>query len=116
MGTRVAAEIEEAVRAGRMVAHLPVVQGAVWRALGIGADLAAVVGGYICASGLIAAAVRLNVIGAIRGQEILADLLDEIAVAANEPVRTDSPIASFHPFAEVAAMRGAAAGGGLFSN
>lgn len=116
MGTGVAADIEDAVGAGRMVAHLPIVQGAMWRGLGIGPDLAAVAAGYGCASGLIAAAVRLNVIGAIRGQGLLADLLGEIVCVANEPVRADTPIASFNPFAEIAAMRGAATGARLFSN
>ena len=116
LGTKVAAEIEEAVGAGLMVAHLPIVQGAVWRALGLGPELAAVTAGYGCASSLIGAAVRLNVIGAIRGQGLLADLLGEIVCAANEPVRADTSISSFNPFAEIAAMRGAATGGRLFSN
>ena len=116
MGTAVAADIDEAAGAGRMVAHLPIVQGAVWRAIGIGPDLAAVAAGYGCASGLIAAAVRLNVVGSIRGQGLLADLLGEIVRVANEPVEADSPIASFTPFAEIAAMRGTASGSRLFSN
>ena len=99
-----------------MAAHLPIVQGALWRALGIGPDIAAVAAGYACAASLMTAAVRLNMIGAIRGQKLLAGMLCDIAAVADEPVRADTPIASFTPFTEIAAMRGADSDSRLFSN
>lgn len=97
-------------------AHLPVVQGCMWRALGMDADSAAQVAGYAFVAGQLTAAVRLNLIGAIASQRLLADLLPEIAEAAARPVRAGDDFASFTPFAEIAAMRGATGESRLFSN
>ena len=116
LGTEGAVDIRKAADEGGMVAHLPIVQGSLWRALGIGPGIASVAAGYACAAGLMTAAVRLNVIGAIRAQKLLAGMLDDIAEAANEPIQPDTPIASFTPFTEIAAMRGADGDSRLFSN
>ena len=116
LGTEGAADIADAAGRGILAAHLPIVQGALWRALGISPAMAALAAGYACAAGLVTAAVRLNAVGAIQGQKLLAGVLHEIAAAAEEPVGTDTAIASFTPFSEIAAMRGAAGDGRLFSN
>lgn len=116
LGTEGAASIKEAADRGTMIAHLPIVQGALWRALGIGPEFAVVAAGYACAASLVTAAVRLNMVGAIRGQKLLAGMLHDIAAAAIEPVRPDTLIASFAPFTEIAAMRGAGGHSRLFFN
>lgn len=116
IGTEGAAGIKEAADRRTMAAHLPIVQGALWRALGIGPDIAALAAGYACAAGLMAAAVRLNAIGALQGQKLLAGILRDIADAANAPVRPETLIAGFTPFAEIAVMRGAGGDSRLFCN
>lgn len=116
LGTEGAADLEEAAGRGRIAAHLPIVQGALWRALGIGPDMAALAAGYACAAGLVTAAVRLNAVGAIGGQKLLAGVLPEVAAVVEEPPGPGARIASFVPFSEIAAMRGAAGDGRLFSN
>ena len=75
LGTPGAAELRAAVRASRLLGHLPVVQGALWPALGLDERNAASVSGYLFASGLTSAAVRLGAIGAIEAQRSLSGAL-----------------------------------------
>ncbi len=60
LGTPGAADLRAALRAGRMLGHLPTVQGALWPGLGLDERTAASVSGYLFASGLTSAAVRLG--------------------------------------------------------
>jgi len=114
LGTAGAEALSRLVAEGRMPGHLPVIQGAMWRASGMDADTAVLASGYAFAAGQIAAAVRLNLIGAIGGQALLSGLLAVIGDAA----ATELPVAyaSFTSFAEIAAMRGATGESRLFSN
>ena len=116
LGTDGAEALHETISAGRMDGHLPVVQGAMWRALGLDAESAAAASGYAFAAGMVTAAVRLNLIGAITGQRLLADLLREVSGVLAQPPSPDAEFASFTPFAEIAAMRGATGDSRLFSN
>lgn len=116
MGTPGAGELEAMAREGRTPGHLPVIQGALWQALGMDAECAARTAGYAFAAGLLTAAVRLNLIGAIAAQHALGELLPEIEAAAARPADDDRGYSSFTPFAEIAAMRGATGDSRLFSN
>ncbi|WP_416900164.1 MAG: urease accessory protein UreF [Minwuia sp.] len=114
LGTRGADEFARMVAAGGTPGHLPVVQGAMWRAVGMDPETAVLASAYAFASGQIAAAIRLNLIGAIAGQGLLSRLLTVIEEsAASEP---PEDYCGFTPFAEIAAMRGATGESRLFSN
>lgn len=111
-----AAALRAAIEGGRACGHLPVVQGAMWRARGMAEETAVAVSGYAAAAGLITAAVRLGRIGAIEAQGVLAAALAAVAEAAAEPVPPDAEIESFTPWLDIAAARHARAPLRLFAN
>jgi urease accessory protein len=115
LGTTGAGELRAQVTAEKLHGHLPVVQGFLWRAHGMGETDAATVSGYTTASGLIAAAVRLGRIGAVEAQAVLAALLPTIA-ALSTPVAPDARIESFLPWVDAAASRQAHAHLRLFAS
>jgi urease accessory protein len=115
LGTPGVAELRSQIEAGRAHGHLPIVQGFVWRARGMGEADAMLVSGYSTASGLIAAAVRLGRIGAVEAQTVLAALLPTIADLA-APVPPDAVFESFMPWVDAAASRQARAHLRLFAS
>lgn len=139
LGTPGAEHLRTRLREGQLHGHLPVVQGALWRALGITEREAALMSGYQAASSMTAAAVRLGQIGAIEAQRSLSSVLHIIAdiaqqpigssnlqdpqaierdAAAAEPERADATpiLTSFIPYIEIAAVRHSAADLRLFAN
>jgi urease accessory protein len=116
LGDRRAGRLREAVRSGRCLGHIAVMQGAIWSATVPDAGLAQVTSGYAVASGMVTAAVRLGAIGALQGQGLLRDCLPLIAaLSAEEPSET-TELMSFLPFLDVAAARQAHADVRLFAN
>jgi urease accessory protein len=113
---RNAAPLRVLIDAGQARGHLPVVQGFVWRALGLTEDLAIAVSGYTTAAGLVTAAVRLGCIGAIDAQAALASALAVMTELAQAPVAPDAAISSFMPWLDSAAARHARASLRLFVN
>jgi urease accessory protein len=111
-----AAEYRSWIDAGRAYGHLPVVQGLVWRALGISEQHAVAISGYTTAASLVAAAVRLGQVGAIEAQAVLGSALPVIEEVAEDDVPAALEIASFTPWLDVAAARQARAHVRLFSN
>ena len=111
-----AAALREEIDAGRAYGHLPVVQGAMWRARGMSEQTAVAVSGYATAAGLTTAAVRLGRIGAIDAQGVLAAALAVVTEAAAEVVPSDAEIESFMPWLDIAAARHARAALRLFAN
>lgn len=121
LATPGAIELRAAVAAGTLLGHLPVVQGALWRALGLDEATAAEIAGYQTLAGLVAAAVRLGGVGAIEAQRVIGALLPVLAEAAAAPVETpDTPNAivfqAFTPLVEIASARHAQADLRLFAN
>ena len=119
LGTPGAAELRAAVRAGRILGHLPTVQGALWTGLGLDEPTASSVSGYLFASGLTSAAVRLGAIGAIEAQRSLSGALPLIAALLEHPVAEpegEIVLTGFAPLIEIAAMRQAQAELRLFAN
>ena len=81
LGGTIAPRLRQAVRSGECLGHIVVMQGVVWRAMGLDEQLAQLTSGYCVASGAIAAAVRLGALGALEGQKVLAatlPLIDEL--------------------------------------
>ncbi|MHB8885505.1 MAG: urease accessory protein UreF [Methylovirgula sp.] len=119
LATAGAGELQEAVTTGRIIGHLPVVQGAIWRGLEISLEEAIAISGFQTLTGLVSAAVRLGSLGAIDAQAIIRDLLPLVADFAKEQLSIDQNVimlSSFSPLLEIAAMRGGTAKLRLFSN
>ena len=119
LGTPGAADLRASVRAGRLLGHLPTVQGALWPTLGLDERAAASVSGYLFVSGLTSAAVRLGAIGAIEAQRVLGGALPLIAELLEQPVPEPAgavELTGFTPLIEIAAMRQAQAELRLFAN
>ncbi len=115
LGTEGAAAYRRLLRQGAALGHLPVVQGLVWRALGLGEAEAAMLSGYVAVTGLATAAIRLGLVGAIEAQRVIAGALALVA-AETAPVADHQALAAFLPLADIAACRHGRHGQRLFSN
>ena len=116
LGDAAAKQLREAVRSGACLGHIAVMQGAVWRAMGLDEKLAQLASAYGAASGVTAAAVRLGAVGALGGQKVLRGCLPLIDALVARPIPDDAELASFVPFLEIAAARHARADLRLFAN
>lgn len=115
LATPGARELRMLVEDGGARGHLPVVQGFVWRACGLSEAAATAVSGYSTAAGLIAAAVRLGLIGAMEAQSVLAASLATVAELSS-PIEAAAQIETFMPWVDVAASRHARAHLRLFAS
>ncbi|MFC0241795.1 urease accessory protein UreF [Rhodopseudomonas telluris] len=115
LGHPIAARLRDAISSGQCLGHLPVMQGAVWQALQFDEASAQLASGYITASGMIAAAVRLGAIGALQAQAALQSVLPTIEqlVASSD---ANAELASCLPFIDIAAARHTRADLRLFVN
>jgi urease accessory protein len=116
LGDGLARALREAVRSGDCLGHIAVMQGAVWSAAGLTEQLAQLTSGYAVASGLVAVAVRLGAIGALRGQAVLKACLPLIEELASRAVPEETEMESFVPFLDIASARHARADLRLFAN
>lgn len=115
-GSPLAGTLRSALREGRLLGHLPVMQGAIWRDIGLDEPAAILASGYTTASGLLNAAVRLGIVGAIQAQGILAGQFAVIEEYASGDIPADGLPASLLPWHEFAAARQARADVRLFAN
>lgn len=100
-----ASSYQRYVLAGETPGHLPVVQGLLWRRLGMECDLCQLAAAHGLCTGLVSAAVRLGVLGHIDAQRVLTNiqpLLLKLLAAA--PAGLDE-VSGFTPMAEIAVMR-----------
>lgn len=116
LGTPGAGALRAGIAEGRLLGHLSVLQGALWRALGLDEAACIEIAGYQTLAGLVAAAVRLGRIGAIEAQAVIAALLPVVAECAAAPVPDEPDLTAFAPLIEIAAMRHAHADVRLFAN
>jgi urease accessory protein len=116
LGDELARLLRDAVRSGECLGHIAVMQGAVWSAAGLTEELAQLTSGYAVASGLIAVAVRLGAIGALRGQAVLKASLPLIEELASRAIPNGAEMESFIPFLDIASARHAQADLRLFAN
>jgi urease accessory protein len=95
--------------------HLAVVQGLVWRGLGLSVVSAETLAAWGLVWALVSAAVRLDVIGHVAAQALLTRLRPRIAalLAAPPPV---APLHAFTPLADIAVARHARRDVRLFTN
>lgn len=119
IGTPGAEDLRAALHAGRVLGHLAVIQGALWRQLGLDESTTTEIAGYQTAAALVAATVRLGQVGAIEAQRILSASMPVLAELAAQPVQgmaDDIVLTAFTPFIDIAIMRQARADLRLFAN
>jgi urease accessory protein len=116
LGDELARLLRDAMKRGDCLGHIAVMQGAVWSAVGLSEELAQLTSGYAVASGLIAVAVRLGAIGALRGQAVLKACLPLIEELAARAIPDEGQMESFIPFLDIASARHAQADLRLFAN
>ena len=116
LGNELAIRLREAVRAGECLGHIAVMQGVIWRSVGLDEQLAQLTSGYSVASSLVTAAVRLGAVSVLQGQAVLRDRLPLIERLAAEPVTDTDGMQSFVPFLDLASARHELADLKLFAN
>ncbi|MDA1101290.1 MAG: urease accessory protein UreF [Proteobacteria bacterium] len=114
LGTPGAAALQQDRRNGGLRGHLPVIQGALFAALGFDVRLALGLAGYGFVAGLGGAAMRLGMAGAFEVQQTIAAVTPRLAALTEGPLPETAT--SFSPLSDIAMMRRGAAGAGLFAN
>jgi urease accessory protein len=116
LGTRNAASYRAMVLADQAPGHVAVMQGLLWRAIGLDLDVALTIAAHGFCVALIGAALRLGLIGHVEGQRCLAGLHDLIAEALKSPLPGLDEISTFAPACDIAFMRHEVQLGRLFAN
>jgi len=116
LGTEGAADYQTRVRAGAAPGHVAAVQGVLWRALGLDADSACHMAAHGLSAALLAAALRLGLIGHVDGQAILTRLHQTIADILRSPTPPLADLHAYAPAADIAMMRHEIQESRLFSN
>lgn len=116
LGTPRAADYRLLVREERAPGHLPIVQGLCFGGRGLARDEALAVAGHGFLVGLLAAALRLGLIGHVNTQSALTQLHALLAEVLATPVPLPEDAHAFTPMPEIAVMRHEVAAGRLFAN
>lgn len=114
--TRNAAFYHAWVLGDRAPGHVAVVQGLLWRGIGLDLEVALAVAAHGFCVGLIGAALRLSLIGHVEGQRSLAALGIVIAELLATPLPGLDEISTFVPACDIAFMRHETQSGRLFAN
>lgn len=103
LGTRNAATYLEWIKKGQAHGHVPVVQGMVWRNIGLSEESAGALSGYGQCLAFVSVAIRLGIISHIEAQQSLQQLHPVIL----EVLQLSLPafLSSFSPLADIAIMR-----------
>ncbi len=109
-----AADYLERVTAGQAWGHLPVVQGVVWRGVGLDVEPASLLSGHLHGMALVSAALRLGCISHIQAQEIVRQIRPTLTALLTTPL--PKSLSSFTPVADVAMMRHETQATRLFAN
>lgn len=105
LGTPGAAALREQIDAGTLKGHRVVVEGALWRSIGLTEAQVALLSGYGFVSALCMACVRMGALGALMQQRVIGALVPEIAALAAVPLPEPALPRAFNPLAEIAIMR-----------
>jgi len=95
--------------------HLAVVQGLVWRGLGLSVESAEAMAAWGLVWSLVSAAIRLDCIGHVAAQALLTRLRPRIAAILTSPPPV-APLHAFTPLADIAVARHARRDVRLFAN
>ncbi|MSO70245.1 MAG: urease accessory protein UreF [Alphaproteobacteria bacterium] len=116
LGTPRATDYRAMVRSDAAPGHLPIVQGLVLSGVGLGRDEALGIAAHTFTVGLLAAALRLGLIGHVKAQAALHRLHAVIEAALNTPLPAPEEAHTFTPLTEIAVMRHETLSGRLFAN
>jgi len=116
LGGSCAAAYQNHVRLGAAPGHLPVVQGLLWRDLGLACRQAELMSACGLMSGLTAAAIRLGLIGHLDAQRIITAMHPVVMQVLQSPPPPIDRMHAFTPAGEIAAMRHETGEVRLFSN
>ena len=111
-----AAEYRERVRQRVAHGHLPVVQGMLWRAVGMSEETCRAVSAHTLCTGLVGAALRLGMIGHLDAQKILLQVRPLLTDLLKLEPGDAEAIHAYTPQAEIAAMRHEIQDARLFAN
>jgi urease accessory protein len=116
LGTSGAADYRRRVTMGDACGHLSVVQGLVWRGIGLPVEATQAMSAYSFAAGLTTAAIRLGAASHMDAQHALTALRPAIAAMLDQPVPPLTALHAFSPLAEIAMVRQGRKPMRLFSN
>lgn len=111
-----AAEYRERVRKRVAHGHLPVVQGMLWRAVGMSEETCRAVSAHTLCTGLVGAALRLGMIGHVDAQKVLLQVRLLLVDLLRLELAEAEAIYAYTPQAEIAAMRHEMQDSRLFAN
>jgi urease accessory protein len=109
-----AASYRERIQAGQAYGHLPVVQGMLWRGVGMPLEGAQITSAHALCLGILGAAIRLGIIGHVDAQRILVNSHARIEHLLRYPAVLE--LSNFAPASEIAMMRHEAGQHRLFVN
>ena len=105
LATPGASRLRRALDAGTLLGHLAVLQGALWRSIGLDEAMATQVSGYTVLSGLASAAVRLGCLGALAAQAAVRDTLPLVAELSLGDVGDSATLGGSLPWLDIACAR-----------
>ena len=109
-----AADYLERVKTGQAWSHLPVVQGLVWRGVGLDAEQASLLSGHLQGMAFVSAAIRLGFVSHIQAQLIVQQIRPTLTALLVTPL--PEFLSSFTPVADIAMMRHETQATRLFAN
>ena len=115
LGTPAAVALRAHIERGALRGHRLMVEGMLWRQIGLDELHATLLSGYGFVLGLCTAAVRLGKLGALTQQAVMAELMTDIAALAAAPWPLPAVPRAFNPLAEIAMMRHAVRDRSLFA-
>lgn len=105
LATPQAGGYRDLVSAGDAPGQLAVIQGLVWRGVGLNEQAASALSGYTTCVGFVGAAIRLGLIGHVDGQRILSQTRRLLTGLLAEPPPPFGDVSAYTPAAEIAMMR-----------
>ncbi len=109
-----AADYLEWVKTGQAWGHLPVVQGLIWRGVGLDAEQASLLSGHLQVMAFVSAAIRLGFVSHIQAQLIVQRIHPTLTALLAAPL--SESLSSFTPVSDIAMMRHETQATRLFAN
>ena len=109
-----AADYLERVKTGQAWSHLPVIQGLVWRGVGLDTEQASLLSGHLQVMAFVSAAIRLGFVSHIQAQLIVQRIHPTLTALLAAPL--PESLSSFTPVSDIAMMRHETQATRLFAN
>lgn len=112
----VASQFLDHIQSGESYGHQAVVQGVIFKALGMSLENALLSSAHGLITNMVSAAIRLGLIGYLEGQHVIKHSHQLIANLIEQQLPTAQQLSTFNPMAEIAMMRHEHQQSRLFSN